>query len=324
MGKISDIDLSLANIYRSWYDFRVGKRASRDIDFFSYHLETELFSLYRDLNFGTYRHGEYRYFTVTDSKRRHIAVANVRDRVVHRLLYNYLVEIYDQSFIYDVWSCRKNKGVIGAVKRTQKLLKKHPLSFVWRADITKFFDSVNQVILLKILERKLDNTKAFKLLEEVIASYTTPAGQQAAGIAIGNLTSQIFANVYLNELDHFVSHTLKPQAYIRYGDDFIAITSRQSQAHDFRRQIGEFLDTKLALKLNPKNNIIIPTGRGVHFLGLGIFPYGWRLNKRNLSRAKQRVNQKNVASYYGLVKAHSNYKRMREFQWHLFNKFNDK
>lgn len=151
--------------------FRRGKKATREIDEFSYYLETNLFSLYHDLNAGSYQHGGYRMFIVTDNKRRQIAVASVRDRVVHRLLYEYLVKIYDKTFIYDVWSCRKVKGVLRAIQRAQDFLNKFNKDYAWRADLTKFFDSVDQVVLLDILDLKIKETKPSCLLKQVINSY---------------------------------------------------------------------------------------------------------------------------------------------------------
>jgi len=124
MGSES-IDLRLENIWGSWLAFRKGKHPSAELHEFQYHLEKNIFTLFNDLNQGTYRHGAYRTFVVCDNKRREVSVASVRDRVVHRLMYDYLNEIYDHTFIYDVWSCRMGKGLLGAIQRAQSFLKKH-------------------------------------------------------------------------------------------------------------------------------------------------------------------------------------------------------
>ena len=123
MGSSSAIDISLANIYRSWQLFRRGKRAARDVEEFQFNLESNILSLARDLQRGTYQHGGYHHFEVQDNKKRLVAAATVRDRVVHRLLYEYLVPIRDKHFVYDVWSCRPNKGLLGAIARTQPHLR---------------------------------------------------------------------------------------------------------------------------------------------------------------------------------------------------------
>jgi RNA-directed DNA polymerase len=167
------MDLSLKNIWKSWFAFRKGKRASKELHAFEYYLERNLQKLYAELNDGTYRHGDYTHFTICDNKRRKIAVSGIRDRVVHRLVYDYLVPIYDKTFVYDAWSCRKNKGLLTCIERTQKFLTTHPFSFVWRADIRKFFDSVNQKILLKILARRVHDPKALWLIQEVVGSFPT-------------------------------------------------------------------------------------------------------------------------------------------------------
>ncbi|MDD2758609.1 MAG: hypothetical protein PHD72_04590 [Patescibacteria group bacterium] len=166
------IDLSLYNIWQSWFKFRRGKRKIKELEYFQYFLEDNLWRLFADLNHGQYTHGPYRHFTVKDNKRRDIAVASVRDRVVHRLVYGYLVEIYDQTFIYDAWSCRKGKGLIGAIARTEKMFKKYSQSFVWRADIAKFFDNVKQGTLLDILSRRVKEARATDLLNKIIGSYS--------------------------------------------------------------------------------------------------------------------------------------------------------
>ena len=170
-GNVS-IDLSLANVWRSWYLFRRGKKQRQELSNFSFNLENNILEIYLELNKGTYTHGSYREFFVTDNKRRKISVASIKDRVVHRLLYEYLVYIYDKTFIFDLWSCRKNKGLYKAIERTQYLLSQHPNAFVWRSDVTKFFDSVSHEKLMEILKIKIHDPKALSLLGNVIDSYS--------------------------------------------------------------------------------------------------------------------------------------------------------
>lgn len=141
------------------------------------------------------------------------------------------------------------------------------------------------------------------------------------GMAIGNLTSQIFANIYLHELDRFVTHVLKPQAYLRYGDDFIVIDQNKERLYAIRKEIDLFLTTKLCLALNRKHDIIVSVQSGLRFLGVHIFPTGRRLNKRNQSRAIHRLNHKNISSYHGLLKQHAKIKQRKEFQWRLLQLF---
>ena len=153
-----DIGLELKDIWNAWFEFRKGKRPSTDIHEFQYFLESGLFQLHKDLVDKTYVHGGYRRFIVCDNKRREISVSPVVDRVVHRLLYDYLVPIWDKTFIYDAWSCRKGKGLLGAIERAQSFLKSYPRAHVWRADVKKFFDSVNHEILMDLIMKRANSS----------------------------------------------------------------------------------------------------------------------------------------------------------------------
>ncbi len=132
---------------------------------------------------------------------------------------------------------------------------------------------------------------------------------------IGNLTSQIFANIYLNELDRFVKHKLKVKKYLRYGDDFILVEPDLQKLKETRLRTIDFLGQMLKLQLNPKNDRIIKAGHGLRFLGVVIYPKGRKLKKRNQNRIARRLNLKNAGSYYGLVTQHGNFKNKKEFQW---------
>ena len=165
------MDTSLSNIWKCWYLFRRGKRKTAEIDEFQYDLEKNIGELCRELNSGNYRHGGYRRFVVYENKKREIAVASVRDRLVHRIAYEYLVPIFDKTFIYDVWSCRKNKGLAGAIERAQRMMRGNKDCFVWRADVKKFFDTVDQATLTRVIARKIADPKALFILGEIIQSY---------------------------------------------------------------------------------------------------------------------------------------------------------
>ena len=171
MGNTS-INLDLKNIWHCYHLFRRGKKVTKELDHFQYHLEENLYQLYLDLNNDTYQHGYYREFEVIDNKKRQIKVACIRDRVIHRLLYEYLYPIYDPTFVFDVWSCRAEKGLIGAIERTQKFMYRNSSGFIWRADIEKFFDNVDQDTLVHILARIIKETKAMNLLKKVINNYS--------------------------------------------------------------------------------------------------------------------------------------------------------
>lgn len=305
---------------KSWRLFRQGKIASRETIEFEYFLEDNLGWLQADLASGSYRHGGYRQFEVTDNKRRIIKVAAIRDRVVHRLIYEYLKPIFDQTFIYDAWSCRKGKGLIGAIKRTQEFLRQKPAGFVWRSDVKKFFDNVDREILFGLIARKIVDYKAIGIIKEIIFSEAIPMREReresksGRGIPIGNLASQIFANIYLNELDRFVKHNLRIKRYLRYGDDFIILSDNLSDLEEIKRKTSNFLSNNLRLEINARSDIIIKANRGLRFLGAVINPYDRRLNKRNNRRLRRRINLTNLSSYSGLI---SQYKKdkINEIDW---------
>ncbi len=315
IGKES-IDLGLKNIYQSWFRYRNGKKPSQDFDHFQYNLEKELNSLYCDLNNSTYKHGDYRKFIVTDNKKREISVASVRDRVLHRLFYDYLVNIFDKTFTFDAWSCRKGKGLMGAIDRAQMYIKKYANGFVWRSDIRKFFDNVDHDTLFQLLKCRIRDEKALSLIKEIIDSFEI---QKGAGMPIGNLTSQIFSNIYLNELDRFIKYKMKRKAYLRYGDDFVIFSKNKNELLQIKTETINFIENELKLELHLKNNLVIETKHGLKFLGVVLYPGGRRLSKRNQTRIKDRVNSRNSGSYWGVVSQHGTTETLREFQWDLLN-----
>lgn len=319
MGKDSIIDLSLKNSWRTWFQFKKDKNFGFELYDFQYHLERNLEALFHDLNKGTYHHGGYRKFIVSDNKRREIPVASVRDRFVHRLIYDHLINIYDKTLIYDAWSCRVGKGLLASIERTQEFLTSYPEGYVWRGDVRKFFDSVDQEALLQILSLKVKNKVTFELLKEVIHSFTT-LKDRGVGMPIGNLTSQIFANIYLNELDRFVKQQVKPKAYLRYGDDFLLVDSDLEKLNTFRTDTVRFLENELKLNMNAKNDRILNAKDGLRFLGVVLWPSGRILNKRSLGRATSRLKSKNVSSYSGLIKEHTGLKHMKRFNWTIYEK----
>jgi len=298
MGSES-INLSLNNLYKCWWLFCKGKVVSREIIEFEYYLEDNLRRLQVDLISGNYRHGDYRQFEVMDNKRRLIKVAPVRDRVVHRLLYEYLKPIFDKIFIYDVWSCRENKGLIGAIRRSQEFMRQKPVGYIWRSDIKKFFDNVDNGLLFEIIKRRIKDIKALEIIKIIIFCQKS---NSAIGIPIGNLTSQIFANIYLNEFDRFVKHNLKIKRYLRYGDDFIVLADNNLELEKIQAQARKFLKYKLRLEVNTHRDILIKVNRGLKFLGAVIYPHSRQLNRRNTKCLFKLLDLGNISSYSGLVK----------------------
>lgn len=187
-------------------------------------------------------------------------------------------------------------------------MKKYKTGFVWRSDIRKFFDSVDQNSLKQFLFRKVKCAKAQRLLSEVIESFPS-------NMPIGNLTSQIFANVYLNELDRFVKFKLRIKGYLRYGDDFVVFDRDKSNLLRNKNKITNFLRLNLKLEVNKKSDFLVKVKWGIRFLGVEIFVEGVKLNKRNSLRLVKKLEVKNIASYYGLTKNYGNKKAKRLFNW---------
>jgi len=180
--------------------------------------------------------------------------------------------------------------------------------------VKKFFDSVDQETLLTILSRRIKDSSTISLLKEVIYSFAPIHGRRV-GMPIGNLTSQIFANIYLNELDRFVKHELKVKFYLRYGDDFIVLENSLEKLKAVRAAVGRFLMDELKLQVNPKSDKILKVSDGLRFLGVKLWSLGRTLNRRNLARVRERLKPDNASSYCGLVKKHGNAKEVKRLQW---------
>jgi RNA-directed DNA polymerase len=313
MGNSDSIDFSLSSLYKSWYAFRSGKRASSDIVSFQFYLESHLRQLTHELTNKTYQHGGYAYFVIEDTKRRDIAVAPVKERIVHRLLYDYLLNRWDKTFIYDAWSCRNNKGQHKAIERAASFVASYANGWVWRADITKFFDSVDQEMLLRCIKQRVRNPDALWLIREVLSSYSK--NELGRGMPIGNLTSQIFANIYLNEFDRFMIHTLKPRAYLRYGDDWLCFTENRSELIAIRDAARQFLSEVLKLSVSQKLDIITPAAKGVTYLGIDLWPGNQRITKTTRLRIDKKITSTNYYSYEALIRHFSNERSIKKFYW---------
>ena len=290
---------SFENLHLAYLKARKCKRYRSEILKFSYNLEENLLKLQEELINQTYQHGGYREFIVCDSKKRKIKAAPFRDRVVHHALCNIIEPIFDRGFIYDTYACRENKGTHRAIKRLEKFIKsvnstlreremnlRAPKIYCLQCDVSKYFDSIDHQILFSLLRKKIADPKALWLIKIIVESSNKEPGK---GIPIGNLTSQLFANVYLNELDQFVKHQLRIKYYIRYMDDFLILHFNKKELHKIKNQIQMFLRDKLKLELHPKKADIFPVDRSVDFLGYRIFRNHRLLRKSSVKRFIKRV-----------------------------------
>jgi retron-type reverse transcriptase len=284
---------SFGNIYRCYLDCRRNKRNTVNALKFEISAEENILKLERELTAKTYRPSRSILFASRKPKLREIFAADFRDRVVHHVLVDHLERIYEPIFIHDSYACRKGKGTHAAVMRLQGFLRKASVSGKARAhylqlDIKDFFASIDKNVLFDIIKKKIsdkdvlwltgkiifhDPTESFILRDRENIVNKIPSNKSLfgksnlKGLPIGNLTSQFFGNVYLNELDQFVKHTLKARFYIRYVDDLVLLSRERDELIRWMKEIEDFLIIRLGLKLHPKRRKLQPISNGVNFLG---------------------------------------------------------
>lgn len=265
--------ISLKNLFLAWDEFKKDKKNKKDVMRFEWKLEENIFQLHRDLKYKRYEHGAYSSFHIRDPKQRHIHKATVRDRVLHHAIFAKLNPIFEPTFIANSFSCRIDKGTHKGVDTVHQILRQVSQNntrkcFAIKCDISKFFDSVNHKILKNLISRKIKDPAALALCYEVIDSFsTTYRERDERGLSIGNLTSQLFANIYMNKLDQFVKHELKIKCYTRYTDDFVIISRDMQYLQQVLVKIKYFLKNNLRLNLHPHKIILRKFSQGVDFLG---------------------------------------------------------
>ena len=322
--KFEDI-INIDNLLLAWQEFIRGKRSKKDVQEFSFRLMDNILQLHYDLRNGTYKHGGYQCFKINDPKLRTIHKASVRDRLLHHAVYRILYPFFDKKFIADSFSCRNDKGAHKAINRFREygyIVSKNNTKTCWilKCDIKKFFASVDQGILIKILENHICHSgldpesrittqtldSRFRgndiddLLKEIIFSF------KPNGLPLGNLTSQLFANVYLNELDQFVKHELKVKYYIRYADDFVALAKSREYLKNITPLISGFLQNELKLILHPDKIFVKRLNSGIDFLGwVNFFNYRilrTKTKNRMMKGIKENLKPETINSYFGLLK----------------------
>ncbi|MFW0862486.1 MAG: reverse transcriptase domain-containing protein [Candidatus Komeilibacteria bacterium] len=285
--------ISLDNLVLAWQEFKLGKSSKKDVQAFEFSLEDNLWQLHSDLQSKKYEHSHYTSFYVQDPKLRHIHKANIRDRVLHHAVFRVLYPIFDKGFIFDSYSCRIDKGCHCSVNRLRSFSRKLSVNntkniFALKCDIKKFFDSINQDILYGLIAKKIKDKNVLSLTNIVIRSYET-------GLPLGNVTSQLFANIYMNELDQFVKHKLKQKYYMRYSDDFIILSRDKKELVDLITPIQQFLDSRLSLSLHPNKIIIRKFIQGFDWLGYVVLPnhrvIRTKTKKRMFNKLKQQSCQ---------------------------------
>ena len=286
-----------------------GKRSKPAVASFEYDLEPNLLTLQAELRSNGYKPGPYSNFTIHETKRRLISAAPFRDRVVHHALINIIEPIYERKFIYDTYANRKGKGTHKALDRCTSFLRRY--AYVLALDIRQFFPSSDHAVLMKIMSQAIADEQVLNLCAVILEGGAGIQGDEydmvyfldddlfavnrPRGLPIGNLTSQFWANVYLNGLDHFVKRRLGCKAYIRYVDDMFFFANEKTTLHEWRSEVIAHM-ASLRLTIHENSAQPRPTRTGVPFLGFQVFPDHRRLKRRNAVHARRRL--KGLASAY--------------------------
>ena len=306
---------------------RRGKRFRPAVAAIHFDQERALWKLHDELSTKTYQPGAYRSFFIHEPKKRQISAAPYRDRVVHHALVNVLEPIYEKTFVADSYACRTGKGTHAAVRRCQEFARRH--RYVLKADIQKFFPSLDHEIAKGLIARKIKDRDVLWLVgriidhsnaQEEVNNYFpgddlfTPF-ERRRGIPIGNQTSQFFANVYMDPLDHFVKDRLGVKGYVRYVDDFLVFSDDKQHLAEVREQIRAFL-VRLRLVLHPKKCAIFPVADGIRFLGYRVFPTHRLLPKENVRRFRRRVREMEADYAAGRVSFAAVNQRLMSWEGH--------
>ena len=308
------------NLYEAYIKARKNKRYRQEVMEYTSNLEENLIILQNELIWGEYRIGTPRVFTIFVPKIREIKALPFKDRVLQHALNSIIEPYFENSFYHYSYACRKDKGTHRASLKVQEWLyiakKNNKNLYCLKCDIKKFFNSVDLEILVELIKRKIKDKKVIWLIKQII-------GKSKKGMPIGSLTSQLFANVYLNELDKFVKHHLRIKNYMRYMDDFIIFSEDKKELHFILNEIENFLKENLELELNNKTRIH-PVQTGVEFVGyihfynkIRIRKSSWKRFKKNLKATKKSYDKNTInketynntiSSYYGHLKHTKNKK----------------
>jgi len=296
-GNLFDKVASFENLLAASKKAFRGKKDTTRVAQFYFDLENELLKLREELINKTYKPRPLKKFQIREPKPREIGASDFRDRVVHHAIFNAIEPIFERSFIHHSYACRIGKGTHRAVKQAQIFSRRH--SFFLKCDIRKYFASIDHGILCEMLARKFKDADLIWLLNIIIDS--AESEDAGKGIPIGSLTSQHFANLYLDRLDHYIKDFLKVKGYLRYMDDFILFTDEKTELHLLHSSLRNFLSDELKLELKEKASIIAPVLEGVPFLGFRIFPNVIRLKHENKKRALNTLKSRNRAFKAGKI-----------------------
>ena len=281
---------------------------------FERHLEDNLFGLYEDLRNFKYKHSSYKHFQVFDNKKRDIYKAEVRDRVVHQIIYDYLLSLYEPKFISDSYASRIEKGQYKAINTFRYFIKlvynNNKTGFILKCDVRKYFDNIDHQALLNIIKKEILCEKTLEIIREVIGSY--PFSEPRQGVPLGNITSQIFANIYLDVLDKYIKKELKCRFYVRYNDDFVIISESKERLEEIRTKVILFVKEKLLLNIPMEKTSIRKINWGIDFLGFTVLPKAILLRNKTKNKMYANINRQNIHSYFGILNHCNSYNLKRK------------
>ena len=300
--------IATGNLLVAWQEFIVDKTKKKDVIEFSLSLADNILQLNSELANDAYRHGPYQDFYISDPKLRHIHKASVRDRLAHHAIYRQLYPFFDRIFIAHSYSCRLDKGTHRAIMAFNKMMGRvshnHTKTcWILQCDIRKFFDNINHQILSEILREYIADEKILSLLNNIISSYESAPGR---GLPLGNLTSQLLVNIYMNSFDQHVKHQVKARYYIRYADDFVFLSADRDELLGILAKIDRFLNDKLKLQIHPRKIYLKTIEREVDFLGWVNFSehkvLRTKTKRRMMTKIKNSPKPASLASYLGMLK----------------------
>lgn len=310
---------SYENLYLAFKKARKRKTLKPYVIKFEKDLKNNLLQLRMELLFHSYKPMPLKTFILRDPKTRKISRSEFRDRVIHHALCNIIEPILAKKFIHDSYANQKGKGTLAAIKkfehykikvsRGRTLLKdgRNIKGFVLKADVRQFFDTVNYQILINIIKRNIKDEKVIWLINVILNNHKT--NNSGIGMPLGNLTSQFFANVYLNELDYFVKQNLRARYYIRYVDDFVIMHRSSDVLEHYKGKIDKFLHENLSLQLHPEKSRVFPLYSGTTFLGMKLFTYHKRIRKKNIRKFRKKLKRLYRKYDKGLI----NYDKLYDF-----------
>jgi hypothetical protein len=349
-----ECDLKISELFQAYYDCRKTKRNTWNALKFEQNLERNLMDLYYELTSQKYTPGRSIMFVVTRPKSREIWAAEFKDRIVHHILYNRYAKTFYNRFIFDSYACIPEKGTLKAAQRLQKFMQEYKSkdakqTFFLKVDISNFFVSINKNILDKLLAKHIKDNwwiwlarrilyadprlnvyikSPTELLNKIPKHKSLLLAPDSLGLPIGNLSSQFFANIYLNELDQFAKHVLKLKHYVRYVDDIVILSKSSFHLFKVSKNINDFLNKNLYLSLHPKKTQINCVDYGVNFVGYIVKPFCKYLRRSTVNNMYQKVykNKKDalemrasVNSYFGILRSANSFKERQR----LVNKLSE-